>query len=75
MKRLTEIKNGGYHKLVVVDKAAPMKVRRRLAELGFISGQLLKIERKSLMGETYLIEIRGSFLSVRKDLAKFLIVE
>lgn len=75
MKKLTEIKNGGYHKLVVVDKKAPLKVRRRLAELGFTSGQLLKIERKSLLGETYLIEVRGSFLSVRKDLAKFLIVE
>lgn len=75
MKKLTEIKNGGYHKVVVIDKKAPLKVRRRLAELGFVSGQLLKVERKSFLGETYLIEIRGSCLSVRKALAKFLIVE
>lgn len=75
MKKLTEIKNGGYHKLVVVDKKAPQKVRRRLAELGFTSGQLIKVERRSLLGETYLIEIRGAYLSVRKNLAEFLIVE
>ena len=75
MKKLTELKNGGYHKLVVIDKKAPLKVRRRLSELGFTSGQLLKVERKSLLGETFLIEIRGTFLSVRKNLAQFLIVE
>lgn len=75
MRKLTEIKTGGYHKLVVVDKKAPIKIRRRLAELGFTSGQLLKVERKSMLGETYLIEIRGYCLSVRKNLAEYLIVE
>ena len=75
MKKLTELKNCGYHKLVVIDKKAPLKTRRRLAELGFTSGQLLKVERKSLFGETFLIEIRGTCLSIRKNLAQFLIVE
>ena len=75
MKKLTELKSGGYHKLLVIDKKAPLKVRRRLSELGFTSGQLLKVERRSLLGETFLVEIRGTCLSIRKNLAQFLIVE
>ena len=75
MEKLTNLKKGGYRKIVVVDKSAPLKVRRRLLELGFTSGQMIKVVRKSLLGETFLIELRGYQISMRKELAKFLIVE
>ena len=75
MEKLTEIKSGEYRKVVVVDKSAPLNVRRRLMELGFVAGQKIKLVKKSLLGETFLLEISDSQLSIRKDLAKYLIVE
>ena len=75
MEKLTECKKGGYRKIVVVDKNAPLKIKRRLLELGFTSGQMIRVVRKSLLGETYLIEVRGYCISMRKSLAEFLIVE
>lgn len=75
MDKLTELKHGGYRKIVVIDGAAPAKVKRRLLELGFTSGQMIKVVKKSILGETYLIELRGYCISMRKSLAQFLIVE
>ena len=44
-------------------------------ELGFVAGKKIKLVKKSLLGETFLLEISDSQLSIRKDLAKYLIVE
>lgn len=75
MEKLTELKNGVMRRIVLIDGAAPLKIKRRLLELGFTSGQKVKVVRKSLLGETYLIELRGYSISMRKELAKYLIVE
>lgn len=75
MKKLTELKIGEEKKIIVVDGSAPPKIKRRLLELGFTSGQTVKIVRKSMLGETLLIQLRGYSISMRKNLANYLIVE
>ena len=65
------------NKYVVVDrldeKASP-KLRRRLLELGFTRGQKLRVRRKSILGQTYLVEIRGYILTLRKNIMQFVVV-
>ena len=70
-----QCKAGQYRKIVAIDGNAPMQIKRRLLELGFISGQLVKIAKKSILGETYLLEIRGYYISMRKSLTGFVLVE
>ena len=66
------------NKFYVVEKIkdnAPFKIKRRLLELGFTPGVKVKLVRKSLIGQAYLIEIRGFLLSVRKNIASFISIK
>ena len=51
------------------------KIKRRLLELGLTKGQKVVVVRKSLLGKVFLIEIRGYTLSLRKSVAKVVIVK
>lgn len=75
MEKLSKCKVGQLRKMAVIDKTAPDKIKRRLLELGFTSGQNIKLARKSLFGETFLVEIRGYCLSIRKSVAEYIFVE
>ncbi|MBQ8792792.1 MAG: FeoA domain-containing protein [Clostridia bacterium] len=75
MEKLTNVKVGQYRKILALDGRAPIKIKRRLLELGFTAGQMIKVVRKSMFGDTYLIEVRGYYLSMRKSLTGYLIVE
>jgi len=70
-----QCKVGKYRKIVMIDAVAPMQIKRRLLELGFTAGQLVKIAKKSILGETYLLEIKGYYISMRKSLTEFVWVE
>ncbi|MBQ8908826.1 MAG: ferrous iron transport protein A [Clostridia bacterium] len=74
MEKLIKCRVGKLCKVDSIDKAAPLKIKRRLLELGFTCGQAVKIIRKSLFGQTYLIEIRGYLLSIRKSLTDYIVV-
>lgn len=51
------------------------RISRRLLELGFLKGERIKVFKKSLFGRAYLIELRFYTLTIRNDIAKFIMVE
>lgn len=74
MKNLQNAKCGVYFKIVGYEEFAPLKIKRRLMELGLVAGQSVKIVRKSLLGKAYLLEVRGFLLSMRKSLSSFVVI-
>ena len=56
----------------ILDSSFPIK--RRLLELGFISGREIKVVGKSLTKQTILIEIEGYLLSLKCGVANMVIV-
>lgn len=61
--------------LVGLDKLAPLKIRRRLCDLGFTPGQRVRLVRRSVLGKALLIEIRGYTLSIRSTVAEAVLVK
>lgn len=62
-------------KVVTVSNDCPLAVRRRLFDLGFTEGQIVKKLKSSLLNKVILIEIRGYLLSLRSKIADQIIVE
>ena len=75
MINLKNVKTGKYYKILDISQYATDKIRRRLLELGFTSGEYIKIIRKSLIGKTLLVEIRGYILSIRDSISQNIIVD
>ncbi|MBR1890641.1 MAG: ferrous iron transport protein A [Clostridia bacterium] len=46
------------------------KINQRLCEMGFVSGQKVRVTNKSIFGGVRLVEIRGYTLSIRTSLLK-----
>lgn len=67
MISLSQGKIGVRYKIDLIDDL-PFKIKRRLYELGFLSGQVLKISRVSLLKKAYLIEIDGYTLTLRRNI-------
>lgn len=74
MDKLANGKVGSFYKIKGIDIAAPLKIKRRILELGFTLGQALKLARKSLLGKAFLVEIRGYTLTIRKDIAQYILI-
>lgn len=74
MDNLLSAKKGRYFVVQGIDKSSPVKIKRRVLELGFTKGQKVRVVRKSLLGETYLVELRGYILTIRKDIAKLILI-
>jgi Fe2+ transport system protein FeoA len=75
MLRLNSAKFGKLYEIDKIDPNAPMKIRRRLYDLGFTSGQKVTAVRKSLLGKAYLVEIRAYTLSLRSTVAEAIILK
>lgn len=75
MGNLADVKIGKLYELIGVNYNAPLKIRRRILELGFTNGQKVKVIRKSLLGKAYLVELRGFTLTIRKDIAQLINVK
>ncbi len=74
MLNLKNAKLGKVYKIQNINDIAPIKIFRRLFDLGFTCGQRVKLVRKSLLGKACLIEIRGFTLSLRSDIAEFVLL-
>ncbi|MGN1200768.1 MAG: FeoA family protein [Candidatus Caccovivens sp.] len=74
MKTLSDGQVGKAYKILRYNGAED-GVLRRFMELGFCSGQSIKIVATSLMKKVFLIEIRGYLLSVRANLLQKIEVE
>lgn len=75
MLNLKNARLGKLYEIERIDETAPLKIRRRLYDLGFTSGQKVMPVRKSLLGKAYLIEIRAYTLSLRSSVAKAIILK
>ncbi len=75
MEKLIKCKFNYSYTLAGIDPSLPTALRRRLYDLGFTSGQSIKMLRKSLLGKTYLLQLRDYTLSVRDYLAGALLVK
>ena len=69
------LKMGKFSVLKGISSNANVRIKRRLLELGFTKGQSVRIIKKSLLGKTVLVQVRGYILSLRKELAELLEVE
>lgn len=58
-----------------ISDCAPLKLKRRLFDLGFTYGIKIIVKRNSLLGKTCLVELRGVLLTLRRDILNFVLVE
>lgn len=75
MLNLLKAKKNLYLSIHDIASSAPFKIKRRLLELGFTPGTRVRVLRKSLLGQAYLIEIRGFTLSMRREILAHIIVD
>jgi len=58
-----------------IKECCPIKIKRRLFDLGFLPQTEIKILRKSMLKKVYLIEIREYVLSAQRELCEYVLVE
>lgn len=75
MQSLTSLKINSVARVSGFSSCLSPRLSRRLLELGFLPGEKVKVLRKSLLGKAYLIELRFYTLTIRRDIAKFILVE
>ncbi len=75
MQRLSECKEQKFYSIIKIDNVQSEKIRRRLYDLGFLSGQRIRVVYKSLLKKAYMIEIRGYTLSLRNTIVNAIMVE
>ena len=74
MDNLSDAKCGSLYQIKGISQTAPIKIKRRILELGFTKGQNVKVAGKSFLGKAYLIEVRGFTLTIRKDIARMILI-
>ncbi|HFC97351.1 MAG TPA: ferrous iron transport protein A [Thermosulfurimonas dismutans] len=72
--RLSEIKPGTKVKIVRMAEAPPV-LKRRLLDMGVLSGEPLLVERMAPLGDPIEIKIKGYRLSLRREEAEKILVE
>ena len=72
-KKLSELKPG--EKGVVVEVGGDRMLRRRLMDMGLVKGRKIKVIRNAPLGDPVEFEALGYPLSLRKNEAKYVIVE
>lgn len=75
MENLGKVKVGVFYTIKGFSDKAPLKIKRRLLELGLTVGQSVRLVRKSLLGKAFLLQVRGYTLSLRRSLASFVMLE
>lgn len=72
---LSQIKKGNYCKVLYIDKTLNYNYKLRLLELGIVQDVVIKVAHVSLLGKVMLIELNGYTFSIRKDMAKYIMVK
>lgn len=72
--KLSELKINKYAKVIRID-IPNNNIKRHLLEMGITRGVLVKLTKVAPMGDPLIIELRGYELCVRKDEARFILVE
>ena len=68
-------KKGKYVLIKTFQNDTPIKIKRRLLDLGFTPGQKVRILRKSILKKVFLVEIRKFVLSLRREIVQYILVE
>lgn len=74
MQSLTSLKLNTSAEIKGFSSCISPRLSRRLLELGFLKGEKIKVLRKSLLGKAYLVELRFYTLTIRKDIARHVLV-
>ncbi|MBA7635303.1 hypothetical protein ES703_42904 [subsurface metagenome] len=72
-KRLSELKRGEKGRIVKIGGGGSL--RRRLLDMGLVSGSEVKMERVAPLGDPIEIKVKGYNLSLRKEEAESIQVE
>ena len=72
-KRLSELKSNESGKIKNV--FGNIHIRRRLYELGFLSGETIKIMSVSSLKNSYIVSLKGYCLALRKNILDNILVE
>ena len=72
MQNLGQVQVNKFTTIIGIVEDAPIKIKRRLLELGLTAGQKVKVLRRSLAGGVLLVEVRGYTLSLRRESAKWI---
>lgn len=72
-KRLSELKRGEKGRIVKIGGGGSL--RRRLLDMGLVSGSEVKMERVAPLGDPIEIKVKGYNLSLRKEEAANIQVE
>ena len=75
MLTLQKAKVGKFYKILKLSEYSSDKIVRRLFDLGFTSNQDIRLVRKSLIGKTFLVELRGYTISLRSSVAQAIILQ
>lgn len=75
MKDLIATKLGHFATICGFADSTPIKIKRRLLDLGFTKGQKIKVVRKSTLGKDYMVELRYFTLTLRGDILRYILVE
>lgn len=59
---------------VIVRLDAPGPIRRRLLEMGFVRGEVLRVERLAPLGDPMELVIKGYHLSLRREESEGILV-
>lgn len=75
MTNLNNCKRNQYYSIKSISELANINIKRRLLELGFVKGTMVRRVKESLSKGTILVDLRGYLLSMRADIAAFVLFE
>jgi Fe2+ transport system protein FeoA len=73
IKLLSELENGEKGRIIKIGVRG--SIRRRLMDMGLVTGSEIKMERVAPLGDPIEIKIKGYDLSIRKEVASRIEVE
>lgn len=66
---ISKLKINETAEILFYDENIEKNIKRRLLELGFITGQKIKLLQTSFLGDVLLLEINGYLISLRNNIA------
>ena len=74
MENSGALKVGKTYQILGYRQCCPVRIMRRLCDLGLIPEKKLKVEKKSLFGKAILIETQGYTLSMQRSMTNYLLL-
>ena len=72
---MTKFQFKKYYKILGYDEQIDLKVKRRLVELGFLTGKSFYVSHISPFGKCLIVELCGFSLAIRSEILLFLKLE